>query len=196
MPLQTLHRKSSRWSSRNSKRQEVLSVNMISLPLDDFRHITHIGSNGHKDSFGDVSFLNLGHSLLEQSSTSEQNFALACSPPPKPPRLNLNEKEDSRSPDWSVDQKRKKCGSMPLLDSDNENDVEKKEGCQKGNSVAPSQTDRLGQDSVSSDICEESTESCHKTTEQKDEDSGFSFSLDLGPSILDDVLKVMEKQHS
>lgn len=30
---------------------------------------------------------------------------------------------------------------------------------------------------------------------QKDEDSSFNFSLDLGPSILDDVLQVMDKLH-
>lgn len=168
---------------------------MIGLPLDDFRHITHIGSAGHKDSFGDLSFLKLGHGLLQQSSQSEQNLILACSPPPKPPRLNLNEKEDSRIPEWCVDQKRKKCVSLPLLDSDEEDELDKKEGYQKGNSIASSQTDRFGRGSVSSDICEESTENCPKTTEQKDEDSGFSFSLDLGPSILDDVLKVMDNQN-
>lgn len=168
---------------------------MISLPHNDFRHIAHIGIDANKDSFGDLSFLKQGHNLLQQSSKSEQNLFLACSPPPKPPRLNLNEKEESQSPDWSVDQKRQKCNSLPMLDSDDEEEMIK-EGHHKGNKVASNQTDRLVRGSVNSDTCEESPESCHKTTELKDEDSGFSFSLDLGPSILDDVLKVMDKQHS
>lgn len=202
MPLRTsLHRKpaSGRWG-RNSKRREVLSVNMISLPLADFRHLSHIGNDAHTDSFGDLSFLKMGHNLLLQSSQSEQNLFLACAPPPKPPRLNLDETDEPESPDWSaihqhnMSQKRKKCSSMPLLDSEEgDHEVEKEDGDQK----ASDQTCSLGRGSLSSDRDEDFTESCDKTVGQhKDEDSGFSFSLDLGPSILDDVLGVMDKQHN
>lgn len=205
MPLRTsLYRKpsSGRWPSR--KRREVLSVNMISLPLADFRHISHIGNDAHTDSFGDLSFLKMGHGLLLQSSQSEQNLFLACSPPPKPPRLNLDEAEGSESPDWNAShqhnasQKRKKCSSLPLLDSE-EGDVEmeREDGYQRGNNVASGQTHRLGWGSLSSDKDEDSTDACDKTAgHQKEEDSGFSFSLDLGPSILDDVLQVMDKLHN
>ncbi|XP_053191382.1 cdc42 effector protein 3-like [Scomber japonicus] len=194
MPLRTsLYRKpsSARWSSRNSKRREVLSVNMISLPLADFRHISHIGNNAHTDSFGDLSFLKMGHNLLLQSSQSEQNLFLACTPPPKPPRLNLDEADGSESPDWSVGhqhnapQKRKKCSSMPLLDD--VRDMEKEDGYQRGN-----QTHSFGRGSLSSDRDGDSTDK--PAGQQREEDSGFSFSLDLGPSILDDVLQVMDKQ--
>uniref|UniRef100_UPI0037E74EF2 cdc42 effector protein 3 n=1 Tax=Semicossyphus pulcher TaxID=241346 RepID=UPI0037E74EF2 len=206
MPLRTsLYRKQSsgRWSSRSSKRREVLSVNMISLPLADFRHISHIGSDAHTDSFGDLSFLKMGHNLLLQSSQSEQNLFMACSPPPKPPRLNLDEAEGSESPNWNVGhkhsapQKRKKCSSMPLLDSEDvDEEMEKEGGYQKGNNVAPSQTHRLGWGSLSSDKDGDSTDTCDTSAGQhKEEDSGFSFSLDLGPSILDDVLQVMDKLH-
>ncbi|KAM9842522.1 cdc42 effector protein 3 isoform 1-T2 [Aulostomus maculatus] len=200
MPLRTsLYRKpsSGRWSSRSSKRREVLSVNMISLPLADFRHLSHIGNDAHTDSFGDLSFLKMGHSLLLQSSQSEQNLFLACSPPPKPPRLNVNEAEGSESPDWSsghqhtTSQKRKKCSSMPLLDSE-EGETEKKDGHQRGNNVTP----RPGRGSLSSDRDGDFTMTCDKTDgQQKEEDSSFSFSLDLGPSILDDVLQVMDQLH-
>ncbi|KAM6912547.1 cdc42 effector protein 4 [Xenentodon cancila] len=197
MPLRTsLHRKpsSGRWPARISKRREVLSVNMISLPLGDFRHISHIGSDVHADSFGDLSFLKMGHSLLLQSSQSEQNLLLACSPPPKPPRLNLD--EGTESPDWSVNQKRKKCSSMPLLDSKEEDDDEvgKEEGHKRGNNTS-NQTSMLGQERTTSCRDGEFTES-DKSAGQMDEESGFSFSLDLGPSILDDVLQVMDKLHS
>lgn len=205
MPLRTsLYRKpsSGRWPSR--KRREVLSVNMISLPLADFRHISHIGNDAHTDSFGDLSFLKMGHGLLLQSSQSEQNLFLACSPPPKPPRLNLDEAEGSESPDWNAShlhnasQKRKKCSSMPLLDSDGgDEEMEKEEdgdGYQRVNSVASSQTHRTGWGSLSSD---KDTDACDTIAGlQKDEDSGFSFSLDLGPSILDDVLQVMDKNYN
>nr|XP_046268293.1 cdc42 effector protein 3-like [Scatophagus argus] len=206
MPLRTsLYRKptSGRWPSRNSKRREVLSVNMISLPLADFRHISHIGSDAHRDSFGDLSFLKTGHGLLLQSSQSEQNLFMACSPPPKPPRLNLDEAEGSESPDWHVNrqnnmpQKRKKCSSMPLLDNDEgDGEMEQEDGYQRGNNVASSQPHRTGWDSLSSDQNDSTSTSVKNAGQQKDEDSGFSFSLDLGPSILDDVLQVMDKLHN
>lgn len=204
MPLKaSLHRKpaSSHWPSRNSKRKEVLSVNMISLPLADFRHITHIGNNA--DSFGDLSFLKLEQSLLLQSSQSEQNVFLTCSPPPKPPRMNLNESKHRESPDLSVNhqhnnsQKRKKCSSMPLLDSEKgDTGAEKEDGYQRGNNTSSNQTHGPRWGSTGSERDEDFTDTCDKTTgQQKDEDSGFSFSLDLGPSILDDVLQVMDKVH-
>lgn len=203
MPLRaSLYRKPSaaRWPSR--KRRDVLSVNMISLPLADFRHISHIGNNA--DSFGDLSFLKMGHSLLLQSSQSEQNLFLACAPPPKPPRLNLDEADGSESPDWTaglqhgVGQARKKCSSMPLLDSEEgDEEMEKEEGYRGEGTAASGQTHRPGWGSLSSDKDGDSTDTCDHTTEpQKEEESGFSFSLDLGPSILDDVLQVMDKQHN
>lgn len=202
MPLRTsLYRKQStaRWSSRNPKRREVLSVNMISLPLADFRHISHIGSDAQRDSFGDLSFLKMGHGLLLQSSQSEQNLFMACSPPPKPPRLNLDEANGSESPNWhNAPQKRKKCSSMPLLDSEGgEEEMETEDGYQKGNNIASIKTHRLEWGRPSSDKNEDSTDTSDKAAgQQKDEDSGFSFCLDLGPSILDDVLKVMDERNN
>ncbi|XP_049597283.1 cdc42 effector protein 3-like [Syngnathus scovelli] len=201
MPLRaSLHRKptSGRWSSRHSKRREVLSVNMISLPLADFRHISHIGTNAQRDSFGDLSFLKVGHSMLLQSSLSEQNLFLACSPPPKPPRLNM-EAEGSESSDWPVDlrensnQKRKKCISMPLLDSE-EGEGELASSHEKRTNVATNQFCSAGWNNLSADINGDSSVVGDKIEgKQKEEDNGFSFSLDLGPSILDDVLQVMDK---
>lgn len=120
----------------------------------------------------------MGHSLLLQSSQSEQNIFMACSPPPKPPRVNVDEAEGSESPDWSLSrqlnapQKKKKCSSMPLLDTDDGETEEEKWHQGENSKKTPA-------------------ESSHK----QDEDSSFSFSLDLGPSILEDVLQVMEQLH-
>ncbi|XP_040054923.2 cdc42 effector protein 2 [Gasterosteus aculeatus] len=205
MPLRTsLHRKpsSSRWPGRTTKRREVLSVNMISLPLADFRHITHIGNGA--DSFGDLSFLKMGRGMLLKSSQSEQNIFTACSsppPPPKPPRLNVD--EGGESPDRrsrrpsAASQGRKKCSSLPLLDGEEGEEEEeggKGDGYQSGNRVAPVPANGLGRGSLNSDKDEDSTDAGDKTVAQRrEEDSGFSFSLDLGPSILDDVLQVMDK---
>ncbi|KAM4625709.1 cdc42 effector protein 3 [Polymixia lowei] len=206
MPLRTsLYRKpaSGRWPRKSSKRREVLSVNMISLPLADFRHVSHIGNDAHTDSFGDLSFLKMGHSMLLQSSQSEQNLFLACSPPPKPPRLNLDEAEAPESPEWATGrqhsaQKRKKCNSMPLLDSeDGEGEFEGEVGYRHRATVSPNLSHSPGRGSLSSGRDGDSTVTCSEDMagHQKEENSSFTFSLDLGPSILDDVLQVMEKLH-
>lgn len=74
---------------------------------------------------------------------------------------------------------------MPLLDSE-AGDSEMEEVDQRG-----SQTCRPGCVNLSLD-----RDGDGKTGgEQKEEETGFSFSLDLGPSILDDVLQVMDKLH-
>lgn len=179
---------------------------MISLPLADFRHLSHIGNDAHTDSFGDLSFLKRGQSLMLQSSQSEQNLFLACNAPPKPPRLNLDEAQDPESPEWptsrySASQRKKKCSSMPLLDSEEgEGEVEVDEGmCSHRASVVPRVTSSYSPErgSLSSGRDGDSTLTCPEDTVLKEEeaDSGFSFTLDLGPSILNDVLQVMEKLH-
>ncbi|RVE57101.1 hypothetical protein OJAV_G00212840 [Oryzias javanicus] len=197
MPLRTsTNRKSSpsHISRRISKHRETLTVNMISLPLGDFRHISHIGNNALTDSFGDLSFLKKGNGLLRHSSKSEQNLFLACVPPPKPPRLNLNLNgtEGKQSPEWSLDHRKKKCNSMPLLDGDEGDEVFKDEDCQRRNNNGLNEAHAFGLSDTSSCTDGEFTESYG---DAKDEDNCFSFSLDLGPSILDDVLQVMEKIH-
>ncbi|XP_076835354.1 cdc42 effector protein 3 [Brachyhypopomus gauderio] len=194
MPLRTASQNkppSGRWSRSSSKRK-VLSVNMISLPLADFRHLAHIGSDNHKDRFGDLSFLRHGHSLLLHSSQSEQNLFLACAPPPKPPRLNLDETETTRTNRDSKcqlrSQRQKKCSSLPLLDME---EVER-ESCQlHSEEVSVSQSaDRR---SLSSG--RNSTQTGSEESAPEESDATFSFNLDLGPSILDDVLQVMDKLH-
>ena len=179
----------------NSKHREVLSVNMISLPLADFRHVSHIGNNAHTDSFGDLSFLKQGHSLLLKSSQSEQNLFLACSPPPKPPRLNL-EDEAPGSPAWDGGrqgpQKRKKCSSLPLLDT--EELEEEMDGMMEYQHRAPDLRHSPSRGSLSSERDRDSSATCSEDVagQPKEEESSLSFSLDLGPSILDDVLRVMD----
>ncbi|XP_020343683.1 cdc42 effector protein 3-like [Oncorhynchus kisutch] len=203
MPLKmSLCRKpaSARWS-RTQKRREVLSVNMISLPLADFCHVAHIGNNASSDSFGDLSFLKGGHSLILHSSQSEHNLFLACYPPPKPPRLNLGEAEALKIPEWtrahlshSTSERRKEYRSLPMLDSEEgEGAIEASVSTSHGVMVS---SHSPGRGSLSSGRDGDSTQTCHENTLQLDEvDNSFSFSLDLGPSILDDVLQVMDRLH-
>lgn len=167
---------------------------MISLPLADFRHLTHVDSDVNRGSFGDLSFLKQGHRLLMQSSQSEQNLLQACLPPLKPPRLNLNETELGQDSDeWKfqyhpASERHKKCKSLPLLDNE---DVEEKayELHQEEASVSES----YGWGSLSSG--RDSTQTGHEEFQPDEIDTTFTFDLDLGPSILDDVLQVMNKLH-
>ncbi|XP_063039731.1 cdc42 effector protein 3-like [Engraulis encrasicolus] len=211
MPLKTsLYRKpaSGRWPARRqSKHRNSLSVNMISLPLGDFRHLSHIGSDGQGDRFGDLSFLKRGHSLLLQSSQSEQNLFLACSPPPpKPPRLNLDDdgegdRDGEESPDWTVrrqnsSERRKKCSSLPLLDSEEGEMMEEDEltGSERA-SGSPSPSTEHGSLSSGRGYSHTLTTTAMEISQPDDFDNAFAFDLDLGPSILDDVLQVMNKHH-
>ncbi|XP_066539802.1 cdc42 effector protein 3-like isoform X2 [Hoplias malabaricus] len=197
MPLRTtLEGKSAsgRWPRRSSKRK-VVSVNMISLPLADFRHLAHIGTDANRDSFGDLSFLKKGQSLLLQSSQSEQNLFMACAPPPKPPRLNLDEAVTGQSNGHSETdqdsqclpsvQRRKKYSSLPLLDTE---DIDE-EAYELTAEQAPV-SQNPGRGSLSSG--RDSTQTAPEES-QPEVDTNFSFSLDLGPSILDAVLQVMDK---
>uniref|UniRef100_W5NMF7 CRIB domain-containing protein n=2 Tax=Lepisosteus oculatus TaxID=7918 RepID=W5NMF7_LEPOC len=187
MPLKSsLHLKSPspRWSKKQ-KRKEVLSVNMISLPLGDFRHLSHIGSGGSGDTFGDLSFLNRGHSLLLKSSQSEQNLLLACAPPPKPPRLNPEEDRSRESTAWGdiySSHRRQISSSMPLLDSEELDNLQHED-----------HSDTTDKHSFSSGRDTETTLSFEEDPLPVEEEPAFSLNLDLGPSILDDVLQVMEK---
>lgn len=192
MPLKNSFQRSASliyWPKKQQKRREFLSVNMISLPLGDFRHLAHIGGQACHDSFGDLSFLKKGHGLLGHSSQSEQDLFLACSPPPKPPRLNIEEPDPQTSPTWEDErhssQRHKKCTSMPLLD------------CAEVPGPAPEvDSGRAGRRGFGSNRDADYLQTCLEELQLEDEDDcAFTLDLDLGPSILDDVLQVMNKQH-
>lgn len=48
--------------------RDILSPDMISPPLGDFRHTIHIGRGGQRDTFGDISFLQGNFELLPGKS--------------------------------------------------------------------------------------------------------------------------------
>lgn len=60
----------------SKKLREILSTDMISPPLGDFRHMAHVGRGGSDDMFGDTSFLQKGNSTLPMSARkSDSNIA-------------------------------------------------------------------------------------------------------------------------
>lgn len=210
MPLKTsLYLKSAtmRWP-RKQKRRELLSVNMISLPLGDFRHLSHIGLDAHGDNFGDPTAFHRTGSLILHSSQSHQDLYSNITPnetpppPPKPPRLLSPEEMDAQAakartlPQASRHQR---CLFPPLLDvvevvehdrlhheEEVKQEQEKKE--EGGLTMGPdgSELNTAPQQAPCPPV---------EAPPGVDEDSSFVLNLDLGPSILEDVLQVMNQLH-
>ncbi|XP_057705213.1 cdc42 effector protein 3 [Corythoichthys intestinalis] len=66
----------------NSKRgkkcrlRDILSPDMISPPLGDFRHTIHIGRGGQRDAFGDMSFLQGKYELLPGKGDFQPQYGI------------------------------------------------------------------------------------------------------------------------
>ncbi|XP_030921252.1 cdc42 effector protein 2 [Geospiza fortis] len=73
---------------KKEKLRDILSSDMISPPLGDFRHTIHVGSGGESDTFGDISFLQGKFHLLPRGG--ERGEASPSSPPSPCPRLAAN----------------------------------------------------------------------------------------------------------
>ncbi|GCB78616.1 hypothetical protein scyTo_0016841 [Scyliorhinus torazame] len=234
------------------KLRDILSPDMISPPLGDFRHTIHIGNGGEHDVFGDISFLQgkydllpgnqgkaklgqyAGHSeFLRANSTPNSTFsetpspvlknaislpsiggsqALTLplltamtivskqdfSPPPKPPRLHPATEE--HMPD--NDEQR---GNGHIITEGRE--VKKfPKVLQNGEPNVNHSHNFIGQSTVCKNVEEDPTHCSMQygvtSTDNSSEDtllnltgSLLSLQLDLGPSILDDVLNVMDRQH-
>lgn len=199
---------------KKEKLRDILSSEMISPPLGDFRHTIHIGSQGENDMFGDISFLQGKFHLLPGSEKLDADgkrryvvpFEFArtstisgyeplsldipspllknaislpligglqaltlpsAQAPPKPPRLHLDDKDHA----------------APLTEA---------------------QARPLANNGWASEALEEPPAPLNGFAEGKRRDEPFlshagsllSLHVDLGPSILDDVLGVMEKHQT
>ncbi|XP_072102166.1 cdc42 effector protein 2-like isoform X2 [Mobula birostris] len=180
-----------KWGSHRGKKKprEALSSEMISPPLGDFRHTIHIGSRGADDVFGDLSFLE-GKLHLLPGRLSD----LRPRPPPSS-SAELGRTASLREGDHlPLSPLLQNAVSLPAL----------------GGPRAPPKPPRLHLDSKDS-------ESREKEPAGRAETSGenriskkvpaaraeallphavslLSLQLDLGPSILDDILEVMEQK--
>ncbi|XP_021467796.2 cdc42 effector protein 3 [Oncorhynchus mykiss] len=205
MPLKTtlyLKSASMRWP-RKQKRRELLSVNMISLPLGDFRHLSHIGLDAHGDVFGDLATFQRTGSLILHSSQSHQDLYSNITPnetpppPPKPPRLLSPEEMDAQASKARTHPQR--CLFLPLLDVvevvahdrlHHEEEVKQEQEKKEEGELT------MGPDGSESNTAPQQAP-CPPVEAPPgvDEDSSFVLNLDLGPSILEDVLQVMNQLH-
>ncbi|KAM7078684.1 cdc42 effector protein 3 isoform 1-T3 [Molossus nigricans] len=233
------------------KLRDILSPDMISPPLGDFRHTIHIGKEGQHDVFGDISFLQgnyellpghpekapLGpcpaHEFLRANSTSDSVFSETPSPvlknaislptiggsqalmlpllspvtfsakqesfgPAKLPRLSCEPVAEEKAPEQSS---LLENGTVPPGDV----------SWGSSGSASVSQSSQ-GRDSHSSSLSEQYPDwpaedmfdqpaPCEllkgktKSEESLSDLTGslLSLQLDLGPSFLDEVLNVMDK---
>lgn len=230
---------------KKEKLRDILSSDMISPPLGDFRHTIHIGSGGggEDDLFGDLSFLQgkfhllpgqHGHSLSQRSSvcsgepflfsrtasvshapssesspllknalslpviggvqaitlplapapptalpsTLPQPAAPIASPPPKPPRLHLDDRGLAASPPPGLSPSSRCSPSR---------------GPSWFSTALP-----LPRVSSVDDVCIQDPYVEDGDAQEKPylshAGSLLSLHLDLGPSILDDVLQIMDSQ--
>ncbi|XP_078419165.1 cdc42 effector protein 2-like [Cetorhinus maximus] len=176
------------------KLRDVLTADMISPPLGDFRHRSHIGKSGESDTFGDMSFLQGQRDLLSTLSTSKESDGRA---PPKPPRLHLEVSDDPAAASVNL---------MPVTNKTTYNQPPTAHSTTLQHIPSGALQDVLPCDSQTVDENQQQNEDfedqqCPAETTVYESllgpsESMFSFKVDLGPSILEDILKVMDNHKS
>ncbi|MCJ8738890.1 hypothetical protein PDJAM_G00041070 [Pangasius djambal] len=177
-------------SSGSKRRSRAdLTVEMISAPLADFRHTMHIGRGG--DAFGDTSFLSTPHESANQvhkngllprkfrgskRSQSERNSSAKSYMLPANSAISL--------PYVSEDQDVTPC--LPQSTSLNFPETNGKTAVMGGRSLEVEER-RFGEPSELPVFTPPSG------TGMKHAESMLSFHIDLGPSMLGDVLGVMDQ---
>ncbi|XP_078391041.1 cdc42 effector protein 2-like [Cetorhinus maximus] len=219
---------------KKEKLRDILSSDMISSPLGDFRHTIHIGSGGEDDIFGDISFLKgkfhllpgkqggtlsgkasrymsyeftrtaslYGEQQQQQSSPLLKNAIslpviagpqVATQPvaeaPPKPPRLHLDDKDGEPPAKETASKGSQEPGQMGKVQAPPDS------GLSSGQSEANelSQDDQRTTNHVHSKLDFVMKEHPERSL-LSNAVSLLSLHLDLGPSILDDVLQIMDKE--
>ncbi|XP_051821613.1 cdc42 effector protein 2 [Antechinus flavipes] len=189
---------------KKEKLRDLLSSDMISPPLGDFRHTIHIGSGGEGDMFGDISFLQGKFHLLpgtvgegpeeeEEDGAFNLPFQFArtntvCEP------LGLS---DGHSPLL------KNAISLPVIGGP--------QALTLPSAQAPPKPPRLHLETSLPTSQENEGLQIWRTQETSSPQNGFlpeqgteepflsqassllSLNVDLGPSILDDVLQIMDQ---
>lgn len=205
-------------NSNQSKRRSRadLTAEMISAPMGDFRHTMHVGRGG--DAFGDTSFLSTRSGEPPREPEVKQG-----SPGPKPGLLSRTFRSSKRSqsvnrgdkyeynmtgPSGGSSNYVKNAISLPYLTDEASN-----RGHQLPKSVSSSPMKRLtetegkpvnGAAAMATLDAEFDERNFGELTDlppsmpkgggMKHAESMMSFHIDLGPSMLGDILSVMEKK--
>ncbi|XP_028914925.1 cdc42 effector protein 2 [Ornithorhynchus anatinus] len=192
-------------SSRKGKKEklrDLLSSDMISPPLGDFRHTIHIGSGGEGDVFGDISFLQGQFHLLPGAPGQEEPQEGADAPFALPFRFSRTATVGGR-PAGGPSPLLKNAISLPAMGGP--------QALTLPTAQAPPKPPRLHLEAPPPP--EPAEEAAGRRTGQAGParnglgleghpeepflphaSSLLSLDVDLGPSILDDVLRIMDRQ--
>ncbi|XP_068610528.1 cdc42 effector protein 4 [Brachionichthys hirsutus] len=203
-------------NSNQSKRRSRadLTTEMISAPLGDFRHTMHIGRGG--DAFGDTSFLSSRSGEAPREAETKHNFPHAKKSllsrtfrsSKRTQSVNHGDKYEYMTAPSSSSTYVKNAISLPYL---NEEDTNKPHHLTKSVSSSPMKMlPEIGNKPANgaaamATLDPEFTErnfgeltdlpaSVPKGGGMKHAESIMSFNIDLGPSMLGDILSVMEKK--
>ncbi|XP_074087199.1 cdc42 effector protein 2 [Macrotis lagotis] len=191
---------------KKEKLRDLLSSDMISPPLGDFRHTIHIGSGGEGDMFGDISFLQgkfhllpgtVGEGPEEEDGTFNLPFQFArtttvCGQ--KPPGLS-----DGHSPLL------KNAISLPVIGGPQALTLPSAQAPPKPprlhlETSLPTSQENEGLEVWRTQETDSPLNQNGFMSEQATEEpflsqasSLLSLHVDLGPSILDDVLQIMDQ---
>ncbi|XP_078093589.1 uncharacterized protein LOC144509105 [Mustelus asterias] len=197
-------------SNSHSKRRfkSELTTDMISSPLGDFRHTMHVGRGG--DVFGDTSFLS-DHGGEKARESAKANPLVRALRNVRKPQMRSRNSSREMSPPPAVSPIIKNAVSLPHLLETKNGSVERfnfksvmsspdvmdgSYGLQSGFCTLP-RWSRL--DKPKENVTVGEPEQPAGTADMADfelprTDSLLSFSLDLGPSLMAEVLGVMEKE--
>lgn len=198
-------------SGSHTKRRSRMDLTreMISAPLGDFRHTMHVGRSG--DAFGDTSFLSTRSGEPPESTSYPSS--------PRPSLLSRTFRSSKRSQSVTrVDQQRddammassgsptyvKNAMSLPFLNDGDRGDsivtnslssspLKPHEEVEGRGAAAASHFLELEERSFG-ELTELPETSHHYVGGMKHAESVMSFHVDLGPSMLGDILGVMEKE--
>ncbi|XP_055519752.1 cdc42 effector protein 2 [Leucoraja erinacea] len=219
---------------KKQRLRDVLSGDMISPPLGDFRHSAHIGRAGEGDMFGDISFLQGKYDLLPSlngrpaSKSAEKGYGYerpfnngagghptllknAISlpvfgesqdqeqAPPKPPRLHLEEGPGQRSMSVSCTaecfQNHQERPTMVMLDKKVGSSVSLSAASHTSSEISVigiGQLDGKRAMIFNSEMSLNNVSPFPSNSYMSGSESSLGLDLDLGPSILDDVLRIMD----
>uniref|UniRef100_A0A4W5Q7L8 CDC42 effector protein (Rho GTPase binding) 2 n=1 Tax=Hucho hucho TaxID=62062 RepID=A0A4W5Q7L8_9TELE len=171
---------------KKEKLRDILSSDMISPPLGDFRHTIHIGSGGGDDDlFGDLSFLQGKFHLLP--GQQGHNLSQCSSMYAEPFQFSRTASDSGHTASSESSPLLKNALSLPVI-----------EGVQAitlPNAPPPPKPPRLL--SSGEDVCIQDPyldDGDQELPYLSHAGSLLSLHLDLGPSILDDVLQIMDSQ--
>ncbi|XP_070779188.1 cdc42 effector protein 4-like [Enoplosus armatus] len=198
-------------SSQTKRRSRMdLTREMISAPLGDFRHTMHVGRSG--DAFGDTSFLSTRSGEPPPETTSYPSS-------PRPGLLSRTFRSSKRSQSVTrVDQHRdnalmvpggsptyvKNAMSLPFLNDEDRGDSMVAKSLSSSPLKLHGEVDGRGAAAAThfleleersfGELTELPESSHHYGGGMKHAESVMSFHVDLGPSMLGDILGVMEKE--